>query len=40
MWVDTKNYSSPHMSSVIQVLIWGWINTNYHQKWVGEHPHG
>ena len=19
--------------------IWGWINTNYHQKWVGEHPH-
>ena len=18
---------------------WGWINTNYHQKWVGEHPH-
>ena len=19
--------------------MWGWINTNYHQKWVGEHPH-
>ena len=20
-------------------MIWEWINSNYHQKWVGEHPH-
>ena len=28
-----------HSESELVVSIWGWINTNYHQKWVGEHPH-
>ena len=20
------------------VYMWPWVNTNYHQNWVGEHP--
>ena len=21
-----------------RIVIWPWVNTNYHQNWVGEHP--
>ena len=23
----------------IAIDIWPWVNNNYHQNWVGEHPH-
>ena len=33
-------WSAEHRKDVLAICrIWGWININYHQKWVGEHPH-